>query len=642
MGRAAHRNTGTKHRDRVGHGSRGIHAASARETVGRRRDRFLLHSLSVHRSFLALLLATGALTSVACGANGAGGDAASGSDGGGSTQGETGTPAAAEGGGAGGEAGAPGDDAAGASSGGPADTGAPPSGDAGVAACPMLVVDGGPASKWAHVDAPGHLAYATLPTGERLLDFSSAGYGGGGVAIPKVAVQQTVSPSGGSDDTAAIQAAIDAVSKLAPSGGIRGAVLLAAGTFQLQGSLSIAASGVVLRGSGSGPGGTVLQVGGSPRMVLTIAGTGKWTESAPTDVTDAYVPSGATTVHVASTTGLTPGTPVLLDRPVTAAWIQFMGMNDMVRDGSLETWIAAGSVIHADRTVVAVQGDAVTLDAPVSDTLDVSKWGAGAPHATLAAYTFPGRIEQVGVESLRLVAPEQTVPINQPIFGVLSMDAVKDAWISDVEGDEFTTGFVVGSTAKSVTVQDSRVVRVAPIDGSQGYPFHFSVDGQGVLVQRCRSSGVGVFSYATQATTPGPNVVLAMQAEDSDAGDHTNLQPHQRWATGLLVDDANTPTGGIGLMNRGWDGSGHGWAIGFGVVWNGVASSLLVQQPPGAQNWSIGATGKQTTASAPGSDAGPLPQGIVDSQGTPVAPRSLYLAQLCQRLGPAAVAATGN
>ena len=519
---------------------------------------------------------------------------------------------------------------------------APGPADSGAAGCPMLVVGGGPTSAWARVDVPGHLTYATLPRGERLLDFSSAGYMGGGVAIPVVAVERTVMPSGGSDDTPSIQAALDAVSKLPATGGHRGAVLLGPGTFHLQGTLSIGASGVVLRGSGSGSGGTVLQIAGAPRTVITIGGTGSWQESsAGTDITDDYVPSGASSFHVASTAGLAAGMAVLVDRPVTAAWIHFMGMDTMVRDGAPETWIAAGSVIHADRTVLAVQGDTVTLDAPLADTLDVSKWGSGASRASVHAYMFAGRIEQVGLEAMHLVAPAQTVPINQPTFALLDMNAVKDAWVSDVAGDEFTTGFVVGGSAKSVTVQDSRVVRTAPIDGSQGYPFHFSVDGQGVLVQRCTSSGVGVFSYATQDRTPGPNVVLRMTVPEDDAGAHDNLQPHQRWATGLLVDEASTPTGGIALMNRGWDGSGHGWAVGFGVVWNGVASSLLIQQPPGAQNWAIGATGKETTASAPGSDAGPLPAGIVDSPGAPVAPASLYLAQLCERLGPQAVTAIG-
>jgi hypothetical protein len=506
----------------------------------------------------------------------------------------------------------------------------------------MLVVDAGPASAWVHVDAPGHLAYATLPKGERILDFSSAGYRGGGVALPVVPVAQTVKPSGGADDTPAIQAAIDAVSKLPVTSGVRGAVLLAPGTFQLEGTLSISASGVVLRGSGSGAGGTVLQVGGSPRTVLSIAGTGVWDEAATAaDITDDYVPSGATSFHVASTAGFSPGMAVLVDRPVTAAWIHFMGMDDMVRDGALETWLSAGSTIHADRTVVAVSGSTITLDAPLSDTLDVSTWGAGAPRATVRPYTFAGRITQVGVEAMHLVAPEQTAPINEPTFGILDMNAVEDGWVSDVQGEEFTTGFVVGGQAKSVTVQDSSVTRLAPIDGSQGYPFHFSVDGQGILVQRCTSSGIGVFSYATQATTPGPNVVLSMTVPETDAGAHDNLQPHQRWATGLLVDDADTPQGGIDLMNRGWDGSGHGWAIGFGVVWNGIGSSLLIQQPPGSQNWSIGAKGTQTTSNAPGSDAGPLPQGIVDSPGVAVAPKSLYLAQLCERLGPEALTAIG-
>jgi hypothetical protein len=506
----------------------------------------------------------------------------------------------------------------------------------------MLDPGTGPSSKWARVDVPGHLSYATLPTGERLLDFSWAGYRGGGIAIPAVPVQQTVQPSGGSDDTPAIQAAVDAVSKLPATGGIRGAVLLAAGTFQVQGTITLSTSGVVLRGSGSGAGGTVLKIGGSPRTVLVVEGSGGWQQSATsTAITDDYVPSGATSFKVASTSGLTAGTAVLVDRPITAGWIHFMGMDTLTRNGAPETWIAAGSTSHFDRTITAVNGETVTLDAPLPDTLDYSKWGSGAPRATVATYTFPGRIEDVGVEAMRLVAPAQTVPINQPTYQVLSMNAVQNGWVSDVAGEEFTTGFVVGGSSKWVTIQDSSLVRVAPIDGSSGYPFHFSVDGQGILVQRCTSSGVGVFSYATQDRANGPNVVLGMTVPVTDAGAHDNLQPHQRWATGLLVDGANTPAGGIDLMNRGWDGSGHGWAIGFGVVWNGVGSSLLVQQPPGAQNWSIGSTGTQQTASAPGSSGPVLPQGIIDSQGAPVAPQSLYLAQLCERLGPAALKAIG-
>jgi len=512
-----------------------------------------------------------------------------------------------------------------------------PAGDGGPAeSCASLQPGGGATTKWAQIGANGKLTYATLPAGERLLDFSGAGYMGGGVAIPTVAVAKTVTPSG-VDDTAAIQAAIDAVSKLPATAGVRGAVLLAAGTFQLSGSLSIATSGVVLRGSGSGTGGTIVDITGSPRMVLSVAGTGSYTEGTTTLVTDSYVPSGSTTLHVASTTGLQVGSTVLVKRPVTQAWVDFMGMNDMVRNGSLETWIAVGSTANEDRTVTAIAGDTITLDLPVSDSFD-SKY-TSPPGVTVGPYTFAGRLEQVGIESMHLIAPKQSVPINQPIFGVLQLSAVMNAWVHDVVADEFTTGMVVDASAKWITIEDSTVQRTAAIDGSQGYPFDYSVDGTAILVQRCTASGDNVFSYATQDRASGPNVVLNLKV----VGTPINLQPHQRWATGLLLDGVQTPTGGIALMNRGWDGSGHGWAIGFGVLWNGVASDLLVQQPPGAQNWAIGSSGTLDKGAAPGSEAGApaLPQGIVDSPMVAVTPKSLYLQQLCERLGPAAVHAIG-
>jgi len=142
----------------------------------------------------------------------------------------------------------------------------------------------------------------------------------------------------------------------------------------------------------------------------------------------------------------------------------------------------------------------------------------------------------------------------------------------------------------------------------------------------------------TQATEPGPNVVLNFSA----SGSSTNLAPHQRWATGLLLDNVYSPSGGIALQDRGNAGSGHGWSIGFAVVWNSLANTLLIQRPPGSTNWSIGSSGRLTQAAEPGNpDRTPLPQGTIDSHGTRVAPGSLYLEQLCERLGPAALANIG-
>ncbi|HEV8606343.1 MAG TPA: hypothetical protein VGQ99_13305, partial [Tepidisphaeraceae bacterium] len=61
-------------------------------------------------------------------------------------------------------------------------------------------------SEWVYYDQNGRLAYKKLETGERIMDFSFAGYGGGGAGIPTVAVKKTVGPSG-EDDTKAIQEA---------------------------------------------------------------------------------------------------------------------------------------------------------------------------------------------------------------------------------------------------------------------------------------------------------------------------------------------------------------------------------------------------------------------------------------------------
>src|SRR5262249_47852219 len=70
---------------------------------------------------------------------------------------------------------------------------------------------GGAISQWVFYDASGKLHSKPLSDkGDRIMDYSYAGYRGGGVALPMVPAAQTVMPSGG-DDTASIQAALDAV-----------------------------------------------------------------------------------------------------------------------------------------------------------------------------------------------------------------------------------------------------------------------------------------------------------------------------------------------------------------------------------------------------------------------------------------------
>ena len=110
------------------------------------------------------------------------------------------------------------------------------------------------------------------------------------------------------------------------------------------------------------------------------------------------------------------------------------------------------------------------------------------------------------------------------------------------------------------------------------------------------------------------------------------------------------PDGGIDFMNRGVMGSGHGWTIGWAVAWNCKAKSSLNQMPPGAANWVIGSIGEQQKRAIPGSnetgsisynEKTMLPEGIYDSHNIPVAPASLYLSQLKERLGKQALVNIG-
>src|SRR5262249_46291350 len=69
-----------------------------------------------------------------------------------------------------------------------------------------------PAKRFVYAGADGRLVYDADARGDRIPDFSHAGYGGG-AAIPDVPVRVTVPPASG-DSGARIQAAIDYVAGL--------------------------------------------------------------------------------------------------------------------------------------------------------------------------------------------------------------------------------------------------------------------------------------------------------------------------------------------------------------------------------------------------------------------------------------------
>src|SRR5439155_23716245 len=70
------------------------------------------------------------------------------------------------------------------------------------------------------------------------------------------------------------------------------------------------------------------------------------------------------------------------------------------------------------------------------------------------------------------------------------------------------------------------------------------------------------------------------------------------------------------------------------------ATTIQINQPPSTNNNLIRCTGTVLKEAQPGSIT-PDANGVYDSLGKQVAPASLYLAQLCERLGPSPSANIG-
>lgn len=475
--------------------------------------------------------------------------------------------------------------------------------------------------------ADGKLVYVADEQGNRIGDFSRSGYMGGGVGIPDLPVVATLSPlQGDADDTARIQSAIDILAVRKPDNrGFRGALLLKRGTYRVSGSLKLAASGLVLRGEGQGQGGTILLgTGKVQRTLIVVAGQARIKEVAGSrqKIVGDKVPWGIRHLELVSAKEFSVGDSVMVFRPSTANWISDIGMDRIAGRAGIKQWTAGGYDLRFERTVTAIQGNRIQLDAPVVNAME-AKYGGGFVYK----FTEEGRLRQVGVENLRLVSEYEKGQENKDeahAWTGVSLDHAAECWVRNVTTVHFSHAVNLGGLSKFVTVQDCAYLKpVSLITGGRRYPY--SINGQYGLVQRCYSEHAR-HAQATGAKVCGPNVFLDCLAEKT----HSDTGPHHRWAVGILWD--NLKGGAFNAQDRGNMGSGHGWAGAQQVFWNCETSSICVQQPPTAQNYAIGCTGMVSK----GSFGGRKP-GYYESHGKHVAPRSLYLKQLEDRLGASAV-----
>ncbi len=305
------------------------------------------------------------------------------------------------------------------------------------------------------------------------------------------------------------------------------------------------------------------------------------------------------------------GSGILVTRTPNQAWIDLI---DMTQYG----WTPSRYTMSYERTVTAISGNNITINAPIVDPIQ-TRYGGGR----VGVNSISGRIQNSGVENMRLVSVFNNDNDEQHAWYGVKLIRTENCWVKDVTAQYF--GYACVSIEEGSvynTVQDCAMLDPkSQTTGGRKYSFNIAGTSPFNLFQRCFSRG-GRHCYVTGSTVPGPNVFLDCVAVETTS----DIGPHHRWSTGLLFD--NIFGGQMRVQNRGSSGSGHGWAGAQTMFWNcrSTRADLMVQSPASARNWGIG-----TIALA---FAG---NGYFESNNMHVQPRSLYLAQLKDRLGDAAV-----
>lgn len=445
------------------------------------------------------------------------------------------------------------------------------------------------------------------------MDYSTCGYHASETAIPDVANAVYVE-CGDGDMHDILQKAIDYVSSLKPDkNGRRGAVLLGAGTFNIDKPLRICASGVVLRGSGQDKT-TIIKRGIDRGALLYIEGDMNMDGGDTIAVNGAKVPAGTTTLTLATTKGLQSGDRIRIIRPSTREWIESLGCHDFGGGLDYTGWKPGDIDITWDRTIVSATGNDITIDAPITTTLD-AKYGGGF----VVTGHNRGEITECGVENMTLASEHnQWNPKDEDhCWDAIWMDNTRDCWVRRVNFRSFAGSAVnIQKNTSRITVEDC--IASEPVSEVGGWRRGvFITRGQQTLVQRCVSRK-GIHDFAAGFCAAGPNAFVQCEGEES-LGFSGSIGS---WAAGLLFDIVNIDGNDIAFKNLEQFQFGTGWNTANSMLWQCTGSTLWCYSPDADNRSSANGCWGTLTGNAEWT-----------SSNEHVQPRSLFYAQLEKRVG---------
>ena len=490
--------------------------------------------------------------------------------------------------------------------------------------------------------------------------------------------------AGQADDSGRIQTAIDNATAEATKDGTIAIVKLKAGKYYVRdrkadGSPIRLKSNVILSGEGQGPTGTILFATG-PRsisastgkplnyMVIRGSGSNPTVKGTAVKITDSYIKSGAKSFNVADASQFKAGDLIRIYHPSTAEWDKYMEMTTMSYEGTSTKW--EGKVdMYTERTITAVSGNTLTVDIPFYIHYDMT-----VSDVTVQKWDDSRRLVNAGVENLRIESDFDSSIVDSAgryydedhaNYGVY-FSAAKDCFVQNVTFKHILhSAFIATGYSKQITVRGcSALEPVSILEGGKRYCFAVNRDTQQILITGCYSNR-GRHDFETSFTCTGPVVFQDSVADQTYAASET----HGTWSTGVLYDNmsmiGDKSIGFFASTNRGVYGTStsQGWS-GAGVVfWNTLASTVIANNPSGDyQNFLVGISGLYSTASSiktsnislykplyktdsiaadsseayskftTASNTSLVGDAYKESTTAPVEPRSLYKAQLSERM----------
>jgi len=478
----------------------------------------------------------------------------------------------------------------------------------------------------------------------QLRDFSHAGYGGGDVDLPTVDLSAVISvvehgadPSGGSDSTLAIQAAIDS----APPDDSRHVVHFPEGLYRVDGALVVQRSNTVLVGDGSERTQLWFTAAEGVGHTSHLRFLGQPTGSAPAAILD-DISLGDDVVAVALDAPYTVGDEVWLGIDITEDFVSDHGM-DGYWTFSLGAWRP-----FFRRTVVDVveEGDRLGLK------LDVSLPYPLATRHGLRIEKVDGQLREVGLVGVAVsdAADWDAAWANNQVHAV-SFEGVKDAWVQDLVS--FAGPGADGHhhlQSGGVLVRDSRRVTLADLHLAN--PQNRGDSGNGYLVDLRTSNQVLVRDTVAengrhnliQNWDFGASDLVFLRTHSAGAESFTSStdtrgltacsETHHALAIAVLVDHS-TVDDCWKMVNRLSYSSGAGHTATESVFWNLQGSGVLTSHQYG-RGYVVGTDLSDVVTEVLDiyESFGTAPEDFVEGTGEAATldPPSLYEDQLARRL----------